>query len=610
MPRNWIIVGLILAILVALGHAWGIDTGLFLDDHSHYARLRTSDWSFGSAVEASRLGIVGDVLDVWDRHEVGLRFFRPIAFWTMKLEYTLAGWRPWVMHVLSLGWHWAASMLVAVLAWRCLGKVSWAGVAGGVFAVHPGQVACTYWVASQSELQVTVWLLLATLCYARYSAWPVPLFGLRTDWYPDRAELPQSRPSWLAWTCVCFALGLGCRENAVMFMPLIFLGDLLFRGMGRAEPRFAFRRMRWSAYGLFAVLFGAYMLLRWRMLDGFPLPGKPYLVTMNDPEFWPFIVNKFVLNILAIFAFVPVVPLSGLAFFQARAAEFYLPFAGIVVGWAALLWLLRRRPGLILAFGWLILMMLPLLPVFSSPHHLYLPSVGFAVILACALGMAGGCFLRHGEQLQFSRKTLTAVIVGLHAVGLTFGCWAMGWVYRASTGIEDLVLRDVRDVIARPIRDGDHLFFINIPMMAYYVVPALEQDTGLRDLKGHALTFSPNPLLMDQPCRVEALDEYTLRLSIEGDPFFGGMSGRVLLEGMGLDRMPAERETFDAGLYRVTIERADEAGIRELSFRFDKRLDTPEYHFFLTTRQRMAYPLVFGRAAPELRTARSDHSPI
>jgi hypothetical protein len=600
--KHWAVIGLVLAGLILLGHGWSVSTGLFLDDHSHYAKLKDLDWSFRSAVESAHLGIVGDVLDFWNRRETGLRFFRPIAFWTMKIEYALAGWNPWIMHGVSLGWHWLAAMLVVALAYRFAGKPEWAAVAGGVFAVHPGQVACTYWIASQTELQVTAWLLLATLCYARYSAWPTPMLAARKDWYPE-GRLPAPRRRWLLPALFCFAMALGCRENAVMFAPLAFLGDVLFRGFaGRGREREP-RRLRWGAYVMLGGVVCAYLVVRWRALGGFPLPGKPYLVSPADAGFWSFVFDKLVLNVLAMFAFVPVVPVGGLTFFQARPAEFYLPFAGVVLGWVVTMWMFRRRPGLLFAFGWLFLMMLPLLPVFASPHHLYMPSVGFALILMSVLGWAAGVFKPEGSPARGSRPLVALVVVVLNGVGLTFGSWAMGWVYGASTGIEDLVLRDVRQSSPTPIRDHHHLFFINTPMLAYYVVPALEQETGLHDLHGHVLTFSPSPLLMDQPGRVQRLDDRTLRVSVEGEPYFAGIAGKALIQGMGMEQMPVEGDLYDAGLYTVSVEKAEDGGVRSLLFRFARPLESPDYHFFLTSRQRFAYALDFGTADPAPRGA-------
>ena len=42
--------GLVLALLILVSHVPGIDTGLFLDDHLHFAHLRHLDWSYRSAV--------------------------------------------------------------------------------------------------------------------------------------------------------------------------------------------------------------------------------------------------------------------------------------------------------------------------------------------------------------------------------------------------------------------------------------------------------------------------------------------------------------------------------------------------------------------------------
>ncbi|UCG32488.1 MAG: hypothetical protein JSU68_12580 [Phycisphaerales bacterium] len=595
--KHWVIIGLALAGLILLGHGWGLRTGLFLDDHSHYAKLKNLDWSFQSAVESAHLGIVGDVLDFWNRRETGLRFFRPIAFWTMKIEYVVGAWDPLFMHAVSLIWHWLAAMLVTALGYQFAGKPEWAAVAGGAFAVHPGQVACTYWIASQTELQVTVWLLLAGLCYARYSAWPAPMLAPAKDWYRE-GRLPAARRWWLMPALLCFAMALGCRENAIMFAPLVILGDVLFRGVARRGLASGPRQLRWGAYLMLGGVVVAYLLARWQALGGFPLPGKPYMITPADAGFWSFVLNKFVFNMLAMFAFIPVIPVGGLTFFQGRPAQFYLPFMGVILGWAAILWIFRRRPGLLFAFGWLILMTLPLLPVFVSPHHLYLPSVGFALILMSVLAWGAGAFKPRGLPTTDARQLVALVVVVLHGVGLTFGSWAMGWVYGASTGIEDLVLQDIRDTSPKPIRDDHHLFFINVPLIAYYAVPAIEQEASLHGLNGHVLTFSPSPLLMDQPGRVERLDDRTLRISVEGEPYLAGVTGKALIQATGFDRVPVEGDLYEADLYTVSIEETDDGGVRSLVFRFARPLDSPDFHFFLTSRQRLAYALDFETIDP------------
>ena len=51
-------------------------------------------------------------MDLWGRKVVGLRFFRPVAFWILRIEYTIADWNPVWMHAFSLGWHALVGLLV------------------------------------------------------------------------------------------------------------------------------------------------------------------------------------------------------------------------------------------------------------------------------------------------------------------------------------------------------------------------------------------------------------------------------------------------------------------------------------------------------------------
>lgn len=192
----------VVLLFILVGHIWSIDTGLFLDDHAHYAHLRESPWTIQGLVEASRLGIVGDVMDLWGRREAGLRFFRPVAFAIMKLEYTLVGWHPLPMHLLSLGWHFLCAMLAGELAYRCFGQRFWAAVAAALLAIHPGHVATVYWIACQTELITTAFLLMATLAYARYANWPHRFFGTSppTPSPPRRRRgIPRCALSGVSW---------------------------------------------------------------------------------------------------------------------------------------------------------------------------------------------------------------------------------------------------------------------------------------------------------------------------------------------------------------------------------------------------------------------------
>ena len=593
-PR--IATALAVAAFVLIGHVWSLEAGLFLDDHAHYRQLKSGDWSFQSAVDSARLGIVGDVMDLWSHQESGLRFFRPIAFWILRAEYTIANWQPAIVHGFSLLWHWSAGMLVVALAFRCLGNRLWAALAGCFFVVHPGQVVTVYWIAAQTELFVVNFLLAATLCYARYSCWPLPLFGLHRR-VPDEQH-PTGHIGWLLAALLCFALAIGCRENAVVFSIIVFGTDLI---TGKIR-----HRSRWGAYVAIAVVVGLYAVLRSQTLGGFPLPGHPYLMRPSDPGFFAFIAHKVMYYLLGLFAYWPVIPIGGLDYLLRHPAFFYGSFTLMLAGLAVVGFELPRRRGLLFAPLWILSCLLPVLPVFASTHHLYLPSVGFVLLLTFVLARLAGRFADSTEVVRPIRRYTATLLIGLHLVGFAFGSWAFGWAYRYGTSAEDLV---VEDIVAsgRSIKPGDHLYFVNLPMLAYYTVPALEERLNVRPLYGHVLTFSPDIVHPETPTTLTQPDTRSIEVGLSQDTYFAGATGKALLEMMGLPADLKPGQTVAGPLFTTRILDADTTGIKRLRFEFAKELRSDGQHFFLCSSARMAYPLAMTQNAPvSHRTARKN----
>jgi uncharacterized membrane protein len=587
-----VIMALVVAALVAVGHAWSISAGLFLDDHAHYRQLREGDWSYRSAVAAARLGIVGDVMDLWSRHETGLRFYRPVAFWIMRAEYTVAGWRPAVMHIFSITWHWLCAMLVGVLAWRLVGRWTWAGVAACIMAVHPGHVVTVYWIACQTELMTTAFILLATLCYAQYAGWwRRDMHTATLDPRLTKERLGEGIPSeearltptarrwvWLLAALACYALAMGCREHAIMWPAVIVAGDVAFRANWRRHAR---------AYILTAALAVGYLLARQEALHGFPLPGHPYLMRPTDPGFVRYIIDKFIYYIIGLFGYVPVLPIGGTEYFRHHPGAFYGTFAAVVAGILLIVAGARSRRELLFPLTWTAIFFVPLLPVFASMHHLYLPGVGMAWLAAIGLatlaGSSGG-----------PRGLIAWTLVGVNIAGLGFLTWAFGWAYRAATRVEDVVVRDV--IQSDPtLHDGDDLFFINMPMLAYYAIPAIESQTGLRNLHGHVLTFSPWLLRMEAAGAVERPDDHTVVvMAPAGSGYFAGAAGRTILTIMGLPEAFKTGDRVNGDLFDVQIMDAEAGGTRRLRFSFHGPTDSQHYHFFLGSPVRWAYALPKG----------------
>ncbi|UCD30020.1 MAG: hypothetical protein JSV03_05970, partial [Planctomycetota bacterium] len=382
---------------------------------------------------------------------------------------------------------------------------------------------------------------------------------------------------------ICYGLAIGCRENAILFPVVCVAGDWLC-GTSRRKG------IRWEHAAMIGILV-AYMVMRYVMLGGFPVPRKPYWMPISDPEFPVFIVQKVILYMLGLFGAVPAIPMGGRAFFTTRTTAFYGGFAALIAILLLILAVYRFRKSLLWPFVWAGVLIAPMLPVFASAHHLYLPSLGMVLLYTAGLAAIGGVLRPAGYRMGRMRAWMHNLLLLVIAMALGTATWCSGFAYVRGTMAEDML---VDDVITRgePIEEGDHLFFINLPPVCYYVVPAIKAELGLNQLNGHVLTCSPELVRMELSSEVELIDEHTLRVNSGPDQrYFEGITGQSLLAMMGFDGMPKQGETVDAGLFTVTPTIVDDRGVRELIFTFTQPLNSPNYHFYFGSPRFMAYPL-------------------
>jgi hypothetical protein len=323
-----------------------------------------------------------------------------------------------------------------------------------------------------------------------------------------------------------------------------------------------------------------------------------------------YVIYKVVMYALGLFLFVPVVPVGSRDFFADRLDVFYGLFGAVVVLVAVILAAYRFRRSVLWPLVWLGCLIAPMMLVFASPHHLYLPGLGMVLLFTAGIaaiagspgepgrprpGDVGTRLASVGTWTSRVRAILCGCVIFILAVGLGVFAWSMGFAYVRGVLSEDLVVREVKRQ-ARPLRDGDHLFFINLPVLAYYAVPAIEQELGLRNLEGHVLVFSPDLIRMESPSEVQVVDRHRLRIRAAADkPYLAGTTGTMLLGVMGIDRNLHQGQQIDAGLFTVTITEMDAQGVRELLYEFRQPLDSPNYHFYLGSPQFMAYELTFQR---------------
>lgn len=557
-----------LLALILLLHGSSLDHGLFMDDHAHFRQLREADWSFGALVDACRLELVGGVIDLWFLPECTLRFFRPLAFGVMKLTYTLGGWEPLVMHAASLGWHALVCFLLFLLL-RALGGgrlMAWAVTA--LFASHPGHIATVQWLACQTELMATAFLLVAALAYLRFRGGTAPTQGSATGALP-----------WALLCVLAFVAALGCRENAIMF-PFVMLGVELT--CWRRKTRQAV-----ILQGVLLVVAAIYLIIRWSYLREAAIPPRPYVIPPGAADFPRFIFDKLCYYLLGEFFLAPIVPFGGIAYLRERPLLFYGATAAIVALLVVVYGLQRDRRAGWLGLTWLLGFLAPLLPVFASPHHLYLPGIGWAVTTMLLFERIGGEARATERRRRGAMWALLLVLLGGSvAATLTFS-----EVIDTAQRVEDLVIDQVAARAAH-LHDGDTLYLANLPLIAHYVRLGVEEQTGLRNLHVEALTWSPRVLgLVGTKIQSELiwLDERTCEIHVTREPYFSGTMGYLAAQSTG-NAVPRQHaaDRGDDG-FRVEVLQVETEGVSALRFTFDRRITAPSVHFFWGSRVLWAF---------------------
>ena len=157
VPDSWI-VGLILAAVVA-AHSGALRGGFRYDDgHAIVRNAAIRSWQplyyFTSSKAFSGEGEGGH--------------YRPVTVATFALNYAVGSLDPVGYLVVNLALHAAVSCMVFVVGRRLLGGVAWAGLAAGLYALHPVNAEAVNYIVARSSLLAALGALVALWAVMRW----------------------------------------------------------------------------------------------------------------------------------------------------------------------------------------------------------------------------------------------------------------------------------------------------------------------------------------------------------------------------------------------------------------------------------------------------------
>jgi protein O-mannosyl-transferase len=297
-------------------------------------------------------------------------YYRPLMTLGYAVCYRLFGMLPFGYHLMSLTLHVAIVCILFGLTLSIFRRRDLAFLASLLFAVHPIHTESVAWIAAVTDLEVTVFFLLA--------------FWL----FLETAKAAGGRSGWaLAGMAICFMLALLSKEQALM-LPLV---ATVYEHGYREDRGATSWQQKLSRYGVLWLLGAGYLVVRIRVLGGVAPAAQATTVT------W---AQAFLSSVTLISQYLgkmlwPVQLCAFYVFHKAASLRDPCVIAGLMVLMgltAAFGFLWKRAHAISFGFIWFFATLLPVLNarwmaanVFAE-RYLYLPSIGLCWIGAwCVL---------------------------------------------------------------------------------------------------------------------------------------------------------------------------------------------------------------------------------
>ena len=332
--------------------------------------------------------------------------YRPVSTISYYLIYAFAELNPFYYHLVSLLLHMANTVLVSWLAVLVLQHRLRALIAGLLFACHPVLTEVVNCIAWNDDLLTTLFFLLALIFYIRT---------------PSKNLVSGIRG--YALSLLFFALGLFAKEMAITLPGIILLYDLVLREADREAANFTGRlKMIKRRIPVYA----AYMAVSLFYL------GVRFLLLYNPQEFHSTSAGSLFERIIYLpghlFSYIRLtlfpVNLNADYLYSHPSSFFEIGnLAGLVavltlIGFAFLIFRYSKR----IFFGivWFLITLVPVYNLIEIYHplaerYLYLPTIGFCLVLAVAVHAAAKKYYSHPPAVIVATLIPIVTILSLYS---------------------------------------------------------------------------------------------------------------------------------------------------------------------------------------------------
>lgn len=495
----------------------------------------------------------------WVDDDLRFSYFRPVTEAFLYAEYRLFGRS-------ALGYRAAGLALYALGCWAALALYrAWCGEellarwAALLFTVATCNGVPVVFIAAQCDLLAMLLSLTTLLCLTRFS---------------------QGRGvAWLACGALAYAAALMSKEAAVPVCVLPIGYALVRWSATPLDQRRGLMRRAALATGVCVAM--ALVLVAYHSSRGFGSNGELLLNPIREPLEY---LKRMPLHVALLLISV-VIPVNPLVTYL-NGADSIWTIVYLVLGGAALVAVGRRvwrdcgRDVRVRVFGLWGLVFLPLLACTNPDNRvMMIPTIGWSVVAATWLlsrrATDGHPPLtppeyRGGEAAAASfavQKAPKILFLFIPFVANTSIVSTLGRIQSMQAG----ALQEVVAQFERPTGPRDCMFILN----SVWQFDMLWCQDQLEFLMGRD---SPRVAYLGHVMHVrpEVVDDHTLRLTAETQPFFS-----TFLSRMGVTRAGVRPgAVFTTDEYDAKVITDDAGALRTVEFHFRDRLDSDRYRFF------------------------------